>query len=38
VERERDRKVTRVFDAVRAKFGDAALVPGWEASAAPPSR
>ncbi len=38
VESERDRKVTRVFDAVRAKFGDAALLPGWEASAAPPSR
>ena len=27
-----------VFDAVRAKFGDAALLPGWEAPPTPPSR
>ncbi|HRI53111.1 MAG TPA: DNA polymerase IV [Pseudomonadota bacterium] len=38
MESERDRQVTRVFDAVRAKFGDAALLPGWEAPPTPPSR
>jgi DNA polymerase-4 len=33
IEIERDRKVSRLFDAVRAKFGDGALVPGWETPA-----
>jgi DNA polymerase-4 len=38
VEDERDRRVARVFDAVRAKFGDAALLPGWESPPAAPRR